>query len=123
MSIKINKPWDSLSEQEVSNTKGCVWKIADVVDKAKDLKQFKLPLKHLCIDRTIGSMSLREFVGHMRLVLDADLSHPIILDDDGSIFDGRHRVARALLEEHSSIKAVRFEETPPYSYKRNKNDK
>ena len=122
MSIKINKPWDSLSEQEVTNTRGYIWKIADVVDKAKDLKQFKLPLKHLCIDRTIGGMSLREFVGHMRLVLDADLSYPIILDEDGSILDGRHRVAKALLEEQGSIKAVRFEEDPPPSYKEKVDD-
>jgi hypothetical protein len=97
-----------------------VWKIADVVDAAKDLKPFKIPLKHLCIDRSIGGMPIREFVAHMRLVLSGDSVYPIILDENGSIFDGRHRVAKALLDNLGSIKAVRFDEDPPPSYKESK---
>jgi hypothetical protein len=40
------------------------------------------------------------------------LSHPIILDEDGVIMDGRHRVMKALLTEQKTIKVVRFDENP-----------
>ena len=59
------------------------------------------------------NLNLREFVMHMRAVLDADLSFPIILDEDGEIMDGRHRLLKAMLEGRDSVKCVRFEENPP----------
>ena len=121
MSVEIKKPWETLSKQIVTSDSGDVWKITDVIDQAKHLPELDIPLEHLCIDKKIGGMSIREFVGHMRLVLDSDLSFPIILDEDGGIFDGRHRVAKALLREADSIKAVRFKEDPPPTY--NEKDK
>ena len=116
MAIEVNKKWASLSEQRVSGKDGEVWNMAVVADKAKDLEPFDIPMEHLCIDSTIGGMKIREFVAHMRNIMEADLSHPIILDQDGSIFDGRHRAARALFDKMDSIKAVRFNEDPPATY-------
>ena len=61
-------------------------------------------------------------VMHMKAVLNADLSFPIILDEDGEIMDGRHRIMKAILEGKRNIKAVRFNENPePCSV--NKEDK
>ena len=57
-----------------------------------------------------------DFVGHMRMVLEADLSYPIILDSTGDIMDGRHRVAKALLMGLPTIKFVRFVENPEPSF-------
>ena len=54
----------------------------------------------------------RSVVAHMRLVLEADLNHPIILCSEGRIMDGMHRVGKALLEGRESIGAVRFATTP-----------
>jgi len=54
----------------------------------------------------------RAIVDHFRLVKETDLRFPIILCSEGRLMDGMHRVAKALLEDHSSIKAVRFGETP-----------
>lgn len=54
----------------------------------------------------------RRVLDHLRLVLDADLSYPIILGADGRVMDGMHRVGRALLEGHDDIEAVRFAEDP-----------
>ena len=48
--------------------------------------------------------------------MDADMSYPIIMDDEGFIMDGWHRVAKALLEGRETIKAVRFENTPAPDY-------
>jgi len=52
------------------------------------------------------------FVAHMHQVYEADLSYPIILDEDGYVMDGRHRIAKALFLGLKTIKAVRFERTP-----------
>ena len=57
--------------------------------------------------------TVRTIVEHVRLIEDADLSHPVILAADGRVMDGMHRIARALLEGRTTIKAVRFTEQPP----------
>jgi len=71
-----------------------------------------IPLEHLNIYKTYNTMSLRELVGHMKSVNNADLKYPIILDEDGEVMDGRHRIMKALLTGKKTIKAVRFEENP-----------
>jgi ParB-like chromosome segregation protein Spo0J len=54
----------------------------------------------------------------MQAVNAADLSKPIILNEDGELLDGRHRIMKALLVGHSTIKAVRFDENPsPCKYR------
>jgi hypothetical protein len=57
--------------------------------------------------------TVRAVVVHMRLVDEVDLAHPIILDVDGRVMDGMHRVARALRDGHATVHAVRFEVQPP----------
>ena len=52
--------------------------------------------------------TVRKVVEHTRLISEVDLSHPIILSHDGRVMDGMHRIARALLEGHAEISAVRF---------------
>jgi hypothetical protein len=49
---------------------------------------------------------------HMKAVQAADLNFPIILDEDGEIMDGRHRIMKAFLEGKETIKAVRFDTNP-----------
>jgi hypothetical protein len=56
--------------------------------------------------------TVRDVVAHLRLVLDVDLSYPVILGSDGRVMDGMHRIARALLEGRSEIAAVRFPVDP-----------
>lgn len=118
--IKIGKIWNSLSKQKVSDNDGNVWNMAYLIDCAKDLEQFDIPMHHLCFDQCIGGMKIREFVSHMKNILEADMQCPIILDQDGAIFDGRHRIAKALLEGHETIKAVRFDEDPSPTYCKDK---
>ncbi len=54
----------------------------------------------------------RRFVEHMRLVNEADLAYPIILDASGKLMDGMHRVCRAVLEGREHIRAVQFDLDP-----------
>jgi hypothetical protein len=59
-----------------------------------------------------GYPTVREIVGHLRLVLDVDPSYPVILGPDGRVMDGMHRIARALLDNRTEIAAVRFPTLP-----------
>jgi len=61
--------------------------------------------------------TVRRVVEHMRLTTEADLSYPIILASSGRVMDGMHRVARAVLEGHPTIKAVRFVTDPEPDYR------
>jgi hypothetical protein len=61
--------------------------------------------------------SVRNIVEHFRLVREADSSHPIILGADGRVMDGMHRIARALLDSKTPIRAVRFEVYPKPDYR------
>lgn len=56
--------------------------------------------------------TVRRITAHMRLTLDVDPAHPIILAPDGGVMDGMHRVARALLDGREHIHAVRLAEMP-----------
>jgi hypothetical protein len=52
----------------------------------------------------------------MELTLNADLTYPIILASNAQVMDGMHRVARALLEKHPTIRAVQFRVDPEPDY-------
>lgn len=88
------------------------WSVARLVMISKDFDVFDAPLQVLNIYHQYNKLTLRDMVMHMKAVNNADLSCPIILDEDGDIMDGRHRVMRALLDGETTIKAVRFDVNP-----------
>ena len=115
--VKIELPWNNITEQRTTDgDNGNTWLISNLIEHAKVLPIKDIPMDHLAINFKIGDMNVRELVSHMKLILKADMNYPIILDQDGCIFDGRHRIAKALLEGHETIQAVRFEKDPPASY-------
>ena len=71
-----------------------------------------VPINHLSLYYSYEKLTLREMVMHMRAVNDANLDRPIILDEDGELMDGRHRLMKAMLIGLDTIKAVRFDENP-----------
>lgn len=92
---------------------GChEWSVARLVALSCNLPVMEIPLTHLSLYHKYETLTLREMVMHMEVVNAADLHHPIILDEDGEVMDGRHRVMKALLEGRKKIKAVRFETNP-----------
>jgi len=56
--------------------------------------------------------TLREVLAHLERIQKAELTYPIILNYDGSLMDGGHRLCKAILEGRTKIKAVRFLSTP-----------
>ncbi len=79
---------------------------------ARDLPVMEVPLDHLNLSYKYENLFLREMIMHMRATNEADLNTPIILDEDGELMDGRHRIMKALLLGEKTIKAVRFDENP-----------
>ena len=88
------------------------WAVSRLIELSKDLPVMVIPLKHISMDYSYSNLTLRELAGHVVAVTTADLDYPIILDEDGVIMDGRHRLMRAIIEGKKTIKAVRFEEDP-----------
>jgi hypothetical protein len=90
-----------------------VWFVSRLIEKTKDLPVFDMPMQCLNIYGLQPDINtMLNFVAHMHQVYEADLSYPIILDEDGYVMDGRHRIAKALFLGLKTIKAVRFERTP-----------
>lgn len=89
------------------------WSVPRLFELSRSLPVMEVPLNHLNVYGIYEKLTFREMVMHMRAVNDADLSFPIILDEDGELMDGRHRLMKAMLEGAETIKAVRFDENPP----------
>lgn len=105
------KPWLAPSEQMCS-LGNHTWSVARLFELSRDLPVMEGPLSHLNMYYYYEKLTLRDMVMHMNAVLDADLEKPIILDEDGDLMDGRHRLMKALLNGAETIKVVRFDENP-----------
>ena len=88
------------------------WSVPRLFELARELPIMDVPLNHLSLYYTYEKLTLRDMVMHMRAVNAADLDKPIILDEDGELMDGRHRIMKAMLTGAETIKAVRFDENP-----------
>ncbi|MCZ4330764.1 hypothetical protein [Castellaniella denitrificans] len=91
--------------------------VARLVDASKDLPVFDLPLAGLDLDGCYvwRDATLHEAAGHLRRVMKADLSFPILLSWTGSIIDGRHRIVKALMQGKRTIKVRRMTWRPEQS--------
>lgn len=97
-----------------------IWRIPGLWDFCSDLPVESVELNSLIseIDRTrwfspTQPPTIRRVVGHCLKMQRADLSFPILLGPKGQVIDGCHRLAKALLEGHKSIKAIRLNALPP----------
>jgi len=95
----------------VSN--GHFWRVNRLIDLSANLKSFKIPMQCFNVSDLFPTVeTTTQFAEHVKKVNDADLDYPIILDDEGFVMDGRHRVIKAIIEKRKYITAVRFDETP-----------
>ncbi|WP_415404624.1 hypothetical protein [Tateyamaria sp. SN3-11] len=60
-----------------------------------------------------GTPTPRALAHHMEMVQQVDRSYPILLDAEGRLMDGMHRVMQALLAGDTTIRAIRLDTTPP----------
>ncbi|MCK5506662.1 MAG: hypothetical protein KAJ10_15970 [Thermodesulfovibrionia bacterium] len=116
--MRITK-WHDVDQQTCwIDNKG--WAVTRLIFLSLDLPIMEIPLDHLCIDTgCYKKIKLREMVMHFTAIKNADLQYPIILDEDGGLMDGRHRIMRALSEGIKTIKAVRFDKNPSPCWTKN----
>ena len=92
---------------------GYRYKVTDLIEASKTLIPFDLKVSDVFINyEAPNKNSLSDFVRHCKDTLDADLSYPIILSPCNYILDGKHRLAKAIINKNKTIKAVRFDEMP-----------
>ena len=91
-----------------------LWNAASLADRTKDFEVFTIPVRGLCIGGNVWDAvtTPRQMAEHVKRVNNANLDYPIILDEEGFIMDGWHRVTKALVEGVPTIKAVRFDKNP-----------
>jgi hypothetical protein len=94
------------------------WDVDRLVALVNDVPLEEVPLGEIVeldTDYWFGhgyEATVRRVVEHFRLVQEVDMTYPIVLDPEGRVMDGMHRVARALLEGLSTIEAKRLRFLP-----------
>lgn len=94
---------------------GNAYSVARLIDDTKHLKPFDCPVAALELsDEIWQGCNMHSLAYHCKKVNQADLSKPIIIDSNGTVADGRHRIIKALVEGKRTIKAVRvmWKQTP-----------
>jgi hypothetical protein len=100
------------------------WDVDRLIELSRDLPVNDVPLDAITeIDSDYwfryGPIvpTVRRVVEHMQLTTEVDMSYPIILAANGRVMDGMHRIARAILNEDQTIRAVRFDTDPEPDYR------
>jgi hypothetical protein len=60
--------------------------------------------------------SCRSVVEHCALIIQSDLSFPVILDQNGRVMHGMHRICKALMQGIATVSAVQFISDPEPDY-------
>lgn len=112
LKVKINKV--TIEENYFINQDGYVYSAAKLIEHSKKYKEFNMPLVGIDLRRSCWTINdIDDFIYHAKRCSDANLDYPIILDTCGTIADGMHRVAKAIVHGHTTIKAIRLETMPP----------
>lgn len=112
MTVSLNN--GGLEDGKYTDSDGDYWAVTRLIEHSKGLPVFEMPLKGIYIGQSVFSESrtARSIAEHVKRVNETSLEYPILLDPDGFIMDGWHRVIKALVNGDKTIKAVRFTEMP-----------
>lgn len=95
------------------------WDVYKLWELAKDLPVEEVDVEELsvvsrnCWFRQDDEPTVKAISEHCAKALKSDLSYPIILNADGTVMDGAHRVLKCLLQGQRTIRVVRFSTMPP----------
>ena len=89
------------------------WDVDKLVEHSQGLPIIDIELNNIkeLDERLEGKFpTYRSIAEHLKLIQESDLKYPIILSKEGRVMDGMHRIIKALLLGHKTIKAVQFKE-------------
>lgn len=98
------------------------WDVDRLIRLTSDQEPADFPVAHIReLDESFwfsgdDTPTCRRVAEHARLIHEADLAHPIILDPSNRVMDGMHRVCKALIRGSGTIKAVRLSALPEPDY-------
>ena len=117
MPIKIPE-WIGQDDQSICIGDGKWVRIPDLIHQARDLESFEADLRSMDVggDKFEDANSTMGFLTHVKAMFNADLDYPVIMDQDGWVVDGRHRIAKAIYAGLDTVKAVRFEKEIIHSF-------
>lgn len=99
------------------------WRVEELIKESQSLPVRRMTVSELLPRIQNGSwfdakeqVTIGKVLPHVRRILDADLSFPLILAADGRIMDGSHRLAAASIRGIEHIDVVQFEQDPLPGY-------
>jgi len=101
----------------VREGKRLLWYTEGLWQKSKNLIPFEIEISSIEeVDQNCWFDSreptLREVAKHVGRIQSAELAYPIILNENGDLMDGGHRICKALLDGQTKIMAVQFKKMP-----------
>lgn len=89
-----------------------LWKLAQELPEFEVEVEGFQELDQDCWFSTGRTPTIREIAAHCKRINEANAEFPVIINENGRLMDGGHRLARALLEGTTTIKAVQFAQMP-----------
>ncbi len=120
--MKINKPWEFEECQHITiqNKK---YNIHSAIFLARNIQPVSVEIKYISRDMVSPCYNrFMDFCEHVKAVNEAELKYPILMNEDGAIIDGRHRLAKAIISERKNIMVRKFEKDPRACYEYVNND-
>lgn len=103
----------------VRDGKRIVWDVRRLWSLSRDFPVFEFEIEDFSgmdIDMWfcgVNTPTVRSVFQHCMRINQADLAYPIMLDPEGIVLDGVHRLLKAKTLGHTTVPAVRFAEMPP----------
>lgn len=86
-----------------------------LVEQSKLYKTYEIPIAFIDLSESPFNLSSFDyFIFQMKRVENSDLKYPILFDNEGTLCDGWHRLAKAILRGDTTIKAIKLKEMPEY---------
>ncbi len=97
------------------------WNVRRLIELSANLPERRLTIADVAeLDENhwyqFDTPTCRSMVEHAQLMDAADLSYPVILDANGRVMDGMHRICRALRDGIQTIACVQFPQDPEPDY-------
>ncbi len=102
---------------DIINKKKYIWNVFKLWQLTTNMSVEEVSIQDFNLEKNVWFLqeeapTFLNIIKHYQRIVDADLSFPIILAPDNEVLDGSHRIAKALILGHSTIKAVRFQYLP-----------